>query len=1054
MSISTVASQCAKLLAQTQSNRALSPTVRLSLENILVRLKIWAGNVGVFAPDNASVEYRLRREADIMDVLLSMLTSLKAHLERAINPPLLEELEEEQPPSPSSDSDSSSSSLTLDSDAAEDEQDTGTQNDLDSNDPIQRANDVIDRLYRLASVVRKPVSSTENSRVRDFIAKEKSRGHTQDLEDAEDHARRHMQARFAKAPQVLVDRLVAAVVFRRMKLRYRQRHQQKLKQGVESSFAMEASGGKRLVTEYLGTPTILPAVPVPNPGVSSTAAKHNIPRRGRSVVWSATDASSVNQARFVNYAKSTALSGITLTAVARRQKLDVPPPPKNFDKRLRKVTCCYCTRMLSIEETREPRWTRHILKDIDPYVCLFEDCGQGDVLFASSEEWLGHMQWQHTVVWSCQAPGHEQHIYGTEVELKEHIQHGHPGSFTESQLPHLVKQGALPAANTFALLALSFNPGEIGGQPAVLCPICHNFPSPSAETEEGGADHLKNIQNHIMAHLEAIALLSLPEDGGPDGSESNVKHSSENSVAVVRDVDDLPPATFDDELSVKDILPQISGSDYISDTEIPVPPVLDHEETWAYVFQVVTQPQLPEPGDDPLLLEWHKRTEALLTHSQEKGVDLQPQHRSEADMQLQATERARKIQEASLADDVPALLQFLEENAVANTKGADLGGGLAAAASRDNEEIIQLLLDGGADINGQGELYGNALQTAADWGRERVVTMLLERGADVNLRSGGYSGRTALHLAALSGHVEVTRLLIHAGADREARDKAGDTPLDLAIKKGHSDVERLLSAAGTDIDKPTLDRPTGEGNSGVASTLINANAPGDAKKSDQLDLSNDGVILLLGGHGAGKTHFLKSLQSYDNVQVVDLPSRSEYIVGCCLAQIHLRDDKKRTIRVIDTTGLDAPTRPHGDGLREIVDFLTAQQNAGAPLRGIIYLQTINDDRMRGSSLAYLRLLESLGEKLNKVALVTTMWNSIPKEDFPKAYLREITLINRFWGPLCNKGACVAQFDGTADSAHSIILQLARMDSVVLDFRKAVLENGSFPGNSPDTNLVS
>ncbi|KAH7142858.1 hypothetical protein B0J13DRAFT_445063, partial [Dactylonectria estremocensis] len=535
MSISTAALECAQLLTKAQSNRALNPALRLDLENILVRFKIWAGNVGVFAPEHASVDYRLRQDADVTEVLLSMLTSLKATLERTINPPHLEEFDEGVETSPSTAS-SSSSSLTLDSDAAEEHQVSETLDDLGLSDPIRRANDVVDRLYRLVHVIRKPVSSTENSKVRDFIAKQISRGENEDLEDAEDHARRHMEARFPKASKILVDRLVAAVVFRRMKLRYRQRHQEKLRQGVDSLFVTDTSDA----TKDRPIATSLPVSSVTQLDFSSHGKETPSLKPVGSVAWSATNASSVNKARFVNYAKSMAVSGITRSAVARRQQLDVPLPPQDANKGLDKITCSYCMRMISREETQEPRWTRHILKDINPYVCLFEHCNQGEVLFTSDEEWLGHMQWEHTVVWCCQVSGHEEHIYGSEAELKEHIEQGHPGSFTESQLPHLVRQGAMPAADTFAGLALSFNPEELAGQPAVLCPICHDFPPSSAENVDPSAKGLPDIQSHIMGHLESIALLSLPQEDHPDGAESIAKQASENRTAAVRDIVGLP----------------------------------------------------------------------------------------------------------------------------------------------------------------------------------------------------------------------------------------------------------------------------------------------------------------------------------------------------------------------------------------------------------------------------------------------------------------------------------------------------------------------------------
>ena len=50
------------------------------------------------------------------------------------------------------------------------------------------------------------------------------------------------------------------------------------------------------------------------------------------------------------------------------------------------------------------------------------------------------------------------------------------------------------------------------------------------------------------------------------------------------------------------------------------------------------------------------------------------------------------------------------------------------------------------------------------------------------------TGMTPLHLAAWSGKVEVTRLLLEAGANVNASSDNGDTPLILACQHGNSDV--------------------------------------------------------------------------------------------------------------------------------------------------------------------------------------------------------------------------------------------------------------------------
>jgi hypothetical protein len=361
MSLSFIALQCAQLLAQAQTSQTLGP-IKRTIEDTLVRFKIWAGNVGIFAPENASVDYRLRQDEEIVAVLTSILTSLKAHLEQAVSTTIPEEPEDAgnvfnlaAAPETSSTSSESSCSISLDSDASEsalDVRPTGTAAPAPI-DALAKANDEIDRLYRLASVLRKPVSSTENARVRDFIAKKVAANETEDMDDAEDHARSHLQARFPKAVPFLVDRLVSAVVFRRMQLRYRERHQGKLRQGVEQSFIPEAPR----TTPLVGSRTIQHNPPAIQSATHSRSERALVLQAGPSVVFSATNASSVDRARYTKYAESAALSRITHSAVARRLKLDVPAPPRDFDQRLGKVSCSFCMRMISKEEAQEPRWT-------------------------------------------------------------------------------------------------------------------------------------------------------------------------------------------------------------------------------------------------------------------------------------------------------------------------------------------------------------------------------------------------------------------------------------------------------------------------------------------------------------------------------------------------------------------------------------------------------------------------------------------------------------------------------------------------------------------------
>eukprot|EP00753_Platysulcus_tardus_P019451 PLAT7220.1.p1 GENE.PLAT7220.1~~PLAT7220.1.p1 ORF type:complete len:1129 (+),score=456.08 PLAT7220.1:41-3427(+) len=58
--------------------------------------------------------------------------------------------------------------------------------------------------------------------------------------------------------------------------------------------------------------------------------------------------------------------------------------------------------------------------------------------------------------------------------------------------------------------------------------------------------------------------------------------------------------------------------------------------------------------------------------------------------------------------------------------------------------------------------------------------------------------RTALHVAASSGHTDLCALLLHAGADVGARDGRGNRPVDEARSAGYDDVVALLAKASGD----------------------------------------------------------------------------------------------------------------------------------------------------------------------------------------------------------------------------------------------------------------
>ena len=101
-------------------------------------------------------------------------------------------------------------------------------------------------------------------------------------------------------------------------------------------------------------------------------------------------------------------------------------------------------------------------------------------------------------------------------------------------------------------------------------------------------------------------------------------------------------------------------------------------------------------------------------------------------------------------------------------------------------------------------------------GDERAVQILLERGADPNGASdwktdaiGGRFGdefSSPMTAAAMSGHIDIMKLLLRYGAFIDVMEGEGHTPLSLAIYAKRKEAIAFLLSAGADASKPLVAR--------------------------------------------------------------------------------------------------------------------------------------------------------------------------------------------------------------------------------------------------------
>lgn len=134
---------------------------------------------------------------------------------------------------------------------------------------------------------------------------------------------------------------------------------------------------------------------------------------------------------------------------------------------------------------------------------------------------------------------------------------------------------------------------------------------------------------------------------------------------------------------------------------------------------------------------------------------------------------------------------------------------LQAAASTDNEEMVEFLLESGANVNEApaAERIGyhlprTALQAAVNAGNMRLTNRLIERGACINAPAAEDSGATALQLALFNGFITISLRLLELGADVNARgaQRHGRTALEGAAEHGRIDTIQLLLNHGACTD--------------------------------------------------------------------------------------------------------------------------------------------------------------------------------------------------------------------------------------------------------------
>ena len=238
-----------------------------------------------------------------------------------------------------------------------------------------------------------------------------------------------------------------------------------------------------------------------------------------------------------------------------------------------------------------------------------------------------------------------------------------------------------------------------------------------------------------------------------------------------------------------------------------------------------------------------------------------------------------------------------------NFEDSDNHTALHLAVREKLTDVVQVLIDAGADIDTVNKDGWAPLDSACEYGTLDVVKMLVEAGT--GLRDTIDEGWTCLHIAACFGHTETVRYLMGLPfVDMNHRDGSNRTALCVAADEEHTDIVQMLIGAGADIDTQNdegwspLHYASLLGTLDVVRMLVRAGA--EMRTTD-----NDGCTCLHGAARYGRTETVRYLAGLPEVELNHRDDENN-------SALHLAVDENRTdiVQVLIDAGADIDTQNH------------------------------------------------------------------------------------------------------------------------------------------------
>jgi len=144
-------------------------------------------------------------------------------------------------------------------------------------------------------------------------------------------------------------------------------------------------------------------------------------------------------------------------------------------------------------------------------------------------------------------------------------------------------------------------------------------------------------------------------------------------------------------------------------------------------------------------------------------------------------------------DDYLTAMKYIKDGADLNEENENGESVLALALRyRCDIDLIMLIIDNGADIFDYDEEGVSIFDMAITYDNIEMVNYLIDKGIDVN-KTYRRSNFTALMAAACYGRVEIAKILLENGANKECVDSKGFSAIDFARKMNKKSILDILN---------------------------------------------------------------------------------------------------------------------------------------------------------------------------------------------------------------------------------------------------------------------